>query len=109
MSEVVHESTCSSASSIFHSDCFFALWAPLSLASGSWIFCDIFLAAKHRPMATFQLPALRHTFTNSAPLLLRGTQRRWAQVHDVRLLVTHQQPDRVIEKYREKLDRKAKE
>ncbi len=60
-------------------------------------------------MAAFRLPALRHTFGNSTPLFLRGIQRRWAQVHDVRFLVTHQQSDRIIEKYKEKLDRKAKE
>ncbi|KAL8741085.1 MAG: hypothetical protein Q9190_006271 [Brigantiaea leucoxantha] len=36
-------------------------------------------------------------------------QRRWAQVHDVRFLVTHQQSDKVTEKYREKLQKKARE
>jgi len=30
-------------------------------------------------------------------------------VHDVRFVATHQQPDRVLEKYKDKLDRKAKE
>ncbi|KAI1756658.1 ATP11 protein-domain-containing protein [Xylaria castorea] len=34
-------------------------------------------------------------------------QRRWAQVHDVRFLATTQIPRRIVEKYREKLDRKA--
>ncbi|KAL8749105.1 MAG: hypothetical protein Q9184_006935 [Pyrenodesmia sp. 2 TL-2023] len=36
-------------------------------------------------------------------------QRRWAQVEDVRFLVTHHRSDRVAEKYREKLQRKARE
>ena len=40
---------------------------------------------------------------------LRLPQRRWAQVHDVRFVATHREPDRIIEKYKEKLDRKAKE
>ncbi|WPH01026.1 ATP11 protein-domain-containing protein [Acrodontium crateriforme] len=39
----------------------------------------------------------------------RSYQRRWAQVHDVRFLVTHPRPDKVLEKYKEKLDQKAKE
>ncbi|KAL8867012.1 MAG: hypothetical protein Q9174_005935 [Haloplaca sp. 1 TL-2023] len=39
----------------------------------------------------------------------RLTQRRWAQVHDVRFLVTHQQSNAVTEKYREKLQQKAKQ
>ncbi|KAL9609824.1 MAG: hypothetical protein Q9167_005429 [Letrouitia subvulpina] len=38
---------------------------------------------------------------------LRFSQRRWAQVHDVRFLVTHQQTNNVTEKYREKLQKKA--
>ncbi|KAI1813597.1 ATP11-domain-containing protein [Poronia punctata] len=37
------------------------------------------------------------------------TQRRWAQVHDVRFLATTQAPRNIAEKYREKLDRKAQE
>lgn len=42
---------------------------------------------------------------------LRNPQRRWAQVHDVRFLATHPQPAsaRILEKYKHKLDRKAKE
>lgn len=36
------------------------------------------------------------------------TQRRWAQVHDVRFLVTTQPPKAVLDKYRAKLDQKAK-
>ncbi|OAX78340.1 hypothetical protein ACJ72_07355 [Emergomyces africanus] len=51
-------------------------------------------------MASIRPPAVR---------LLARVQRRWAQVHDVRFLTTHHDPDRVIEKYRDKLDRKARE
>lgn len=40
---------------------------------------------------------------------LRGYQKRWAQVHDVRLLATHQMPDRIIERYKDKLSQKAKQ
>lgn len=58
-------------------------------------------------MSTIRVPALRHTVSGAAPYL-RATQRRWAQVHDVRFLAT-QQSDRVLEKYKEKLARKAKE
>ena len=59
-------------------------------------------------MAVIRAPALRHIIGESAPYL-RGSQRRWAQVHDVRFLATHRESDRVIEKYKEKLDKKAKE
>jgi hypothetical protein len=58
-------------------------------------------------MATFRVSALRNTISGAAPYL-RGAQRRWAQVHDVRFLVT-QSGDRVLERYKEKLDQKAKE
>lgn len=57
-------------------------------------------------MASFRIPTLRHVVSGAAPYL-RATQRRWAQVHDVRFLAT-QENDRVLEKYKEKLDRKAK-
>ncbi|PLN78813.1 putative F1F0 ATP synthase assembly protein Atp11 [Aspergillus taichungensis] len=40
--------------------------------------------------------------------LLRHHQRRWAQVHDVRFLATHHDPNHVLDKYRAKLDQKAK-
>jgi ATP synthase mitochondrial F1 complex assembly factor 1 len=58
-------------------------------------------------MASFRIPALRHMAFGAAPHL-RASQRRWAQVHDVRFLAT-QQSDRILEKYKEKLDKKAKE
>ncbi|KAI9756497.1 MAG: hypothetical protein M4579_003836 [Chaenotheca gracillima] len=44
-----------------------------------------------------------------ASLFHPKSQRRWAQVHDLRFLATHREPDRVVEKYKEKLERKAKE
>ncbi|KAJ9264728.1 putative F1F0 ATP synthase assembly protein Atp11 [Paecilomyces variotii] len=40
---------------------------------------------------------------------LRHQQRRWAQVHDVRFLATHHDRSHIIEKYKAKLDKKAKE
>ena len=53
-------------------------------------------------------PILRRTaWSISAPF--RCYQRRWAQVHDVRFLQTHQSADKVLDKYREKLERKARE
>lgn len=58
-------------------------------------------------MASFRSPAIRNLISGAAPYL-RASQRRWAQVHDVRFLAT-QQPDRILEKYKEKLARKAKE
>ena len=51
---------------------------------------------------------LRYTF-GAREKCVRLNQRRWAQVHDVRFVATHRQPDRILEKYKEKLDRKAKE
>ncbi|RDW64123.1 F1F0 ATP synthase assembly protein-like protein Atp11 [Coleophoma crateriformis] len=58
-------------------------------------------------MASFRSPAIRNLISGAAPYL-RASQRRWAQVHDVRFLAT-QQPDRILERYKEKLARKAKE
>lgn len=55
-----------------------------------------------------RIPTLRHFAAKSVRYAARGAvqQRRWAQVHDVRFLTT--QPSQVIlEKYREKLHKKA--
>lgn len=41
--------------------------------------------------------------------LLRFPQRRFARVHDVRFLATHRDPTQVQDKYREKLDQKARQ
>ncbi|KAI0600227.1 ATP11 protein-domain-containing protein [Biscogniauxia sp. FL1348] len=69
-------------------------------------------------MATARFPALRQLLgcssrhhNNLRGFLLPAirNQRRWAQVHDVRFLATTQASRSVIEKYREKLDRKARE
>ncbi|EEQ34590.1 hypothetical protein McanMca71_002447 [Microsporum canis] len=58
-------------------------------------------------MASIRAPAIRSLF--SRPVLpTRHVQRRWAQVHDVRFVATHQS-SQVLEKYKEKLARKAKE
>ena len=59
-------------------------------------------------MSPFRIPALRHIVREAAPCL-RASQKRWAQVHDIRYVATHRKSDNVIEKYKEKLDRKAKE
>ncbi|EFY84615.1 hypothetical protein J3458_008744 [Metarhizium acridum] len=61
-------------------------------------------------MASVRIPALRHLATYPLRSAARlQTQRRWAQVHDVRFLVTKKPPQAVLDKYREKLNQKAKE
>ncbi len=55
-----------------------------------------------------RIPTLRHALRQ--PLLNpRATQRRWAQVQDVRFLVTHDSQERILAKYKEKLELKARE
>ncbi|KAF3056423.1 Protein ATP11, mitochondrial [Daldinia childiae] len=60
-------------------------------------------------MATARIPALRNLIGRRQPFRLPGQQRRWAQVHDVRFVATTQAARSVTEKYRDKLDRKARE
>ncbi|KAB5580726.1 ATP11 protein-domain-containing protein [Coniochaeta sp. 2T2.1] len=60
-------------------------------------------------MASSRVPALRHLASYPLSTSRVSHQRRWAQVHDVRFLVTTQQPRNVYEKYRDKLERKARE
>ncbi|KAI1661315.1 ATP11-domain-containing protein [Daldinia decipiens] len=60
-------------------------------------------------MATARVPALRNLIGRRQPFRLPGQQRRWAQVHDVRFVATTQAARSVTEKYRDKLDRKARE
>lgn len=60
-------------------------------------------------MATVRVPVLRHLASCQTRALRASNQRRWAQVHDVRFLTTTQQPRHILEKYRDKLDRKARE
>ncbi|KAJ5558182.1 hypothetical protein N7461_002154 [Penicillium sp. DV-2018c] len=60
-------------------------------------------------MPSFRLQGFRSVLSGSNGHLLRRLQRRWAQVHDVRYLASHHDPNHVFEKYRAKLDQKAKE
>ncbi|USP79688.1 Protein ATP11, mitochondrial [Curvularia clavata] len=53
-----------------------------------------------------RIPPLRHGLRHA---LRQPSQRRWAQVQDVRFLVTHDTHERVLAKYRDKLETKAKE
>ncbi|KAK4453328.1 ATP11 protein-domain-containing protein [Podospora aff. communis PSN243] len=62
-------------------------------------------------MATIRVPALRHLASSGARFpRLTQHQRRWAQVHDVRVrfLATTQASRSVLEKYRDKLESKAR-
>ena len=61
------------------------------------------------PMATLQSLIQRYPVSGAAPILRAGYQRRWARVHDVRFLATHSEPHSIVERYKEKLDKKAKE
>lgn len=62
--------------------------------------------------ASIRGPVCRHLTAAAAPTTtlrrLVPVQRRWAQVHDVRFLTTHHTPQAVLDKYRDKLDSKAK-
>ncbi|KAI3400303.1 hypothetical protein diail_3684 [Diaporthe ilicicola] len=60
-------------------------------------------------MASTRIPALRNVFSCQLRSLRASNQRRWAQVHDVRFLATTQASRNVLEKYRDKLDAKARE
>ncbi|KAI8936128.1 hypothetical protein NX059_007627 [Plenodomus lindquistii] len=56
----------------------------------------------------FRLPTLRTALRQQPSLNPRLTQRRWAQVQDVRFLATHDTQARVLAKYKAKLEEKAK-
>lgn len=56
-----------------------------------------------------RIPALRNLIGGQGCSLRAFNQRRWAQVHDVRFLATTQASRTVLEKYRQKLDAKARE
>ncbi|KAL1591601.1 hypothetical protein SLS60_011851 [Paraconiothyrium brasiliense] len=59
-------------------------------------------------MAALRIPMLRHLVRQ--PLAsLRTCQRRWARVQDVRFLATHGAQERILAKYKDKLESKAKE
>lgn len=64
------------------------------------------LATESSSMAALRGLCLRHLKTSRLPAV--STQRRWAQVHDVRFLATHGTQERILGKYKDKLDRKAK-
>ena len=53
--------------------------------------------------------ALRYAVRKPPSCASRASQRRWARVHDVRFVATSPQADSVYVKYKDKLDRKAKE
>jgi hypothetical protein len=61
-----------------------------------------------RAMSTFRNYLLRRINTRP-PIIYRPHQRRWARVQDVRYLATHGVQDRITDRYRDKLDRKAQE
>jgi len=58
-------------------------------------------------MSTTSAPAIRHALRSYASPL--RSQKRWAQVSDVRLVTTHQDTNKIIDRYKEKLAQKAKE
>ncbi|KAK7714298.1 hypothetical protein SLS64_004398 [Diaporthe eres] len=60
-------------------------------------------------MASTRIPALRNLLSCQLRSLRASNQRRWAQVHDVRFLATTQASRNVLEKYRDKLDAKARQ
>ncbi|KAJ5758888.1 hypothetical protein N7520_006044 [Penicillium odoratum] len=59
-------------------------------------------------MASLRFQGLRSVFRGQCNPL-RTQQRRWAQVHDVRFLASHHNPNHVLDRYRSKLDQKAKQ
>ena len=60
-------------------------------------------------MACNRVPALRNLISCQSKHLRASNQRRWAQVHDVRFLATTQPRRTILEKYRDKLDAKARQ
>ena len=67
----------------------------------------LIVATGERGLAgAFNSAIVRQTYSNFAPSI-RNTQKRWAQVYDVRFLVTHQKPGWAEERYAEKLRRIA--
>ncbi|KAL9113762.1 MAG: hypothetical protein Q9227_002207 [Pyrenula ochraceoflavens] len=59
-------------------------------------------------MQTCASSSLRHVSRGALPRL-RSSQRRWAQVHDIRFVTTHRNPDAIQEKYQTKLEHKARQ
>lgn len=60
-------------------------------------------------MASPLFHPMRRLISTPTRALRTAHQRRWAQVHDIRFLATAEQPRAVVERYRAKLDQKAKE
>ncbi|KAF2015923.1 ATP11-domain-containing protein [Aaosphaeria arxii CBS 175.79] len=59
--------------------------------------------------SALRLTTLRHALRQPSRTQSLVYQRRWAQVQDVRFLATHHSEDRILAKYKEKLESKAKE
>ncbi|RDW94010.1 ATP11 family protein [Aspergillus mulundensis] len=59
-------------------------------------------------MASVRSFAFQSLSRNRTPFI-RSQQRRWAQVHDVRFLATHRDPNQVLDRYRSKLNQKAQQ
>ncbi|KAF9730793.1 hypothetical protein PMIN02_009928 [Paraphaeosphaeria minitans] len=59
-------------------------------------------------MAALRMPTLRH-LARQATGGPRACQRRWARVQDVRFHATHGAQERILAKYRDKLESKARE
>ncbi|KAL1979041.1 hypothetical protein VTN96DRAFT_7237 [Rasamsonia emersonii] len=60
-------------------------------------------------MSSLRSPTLHSLLRcpGSSRVLRVQQQRRWAQVHDVRFLATHRDPAHILEKYKDKLRKKA--
>ncbi|KAJ4119984.1 hypothetical protein NW768_010267 [Fusarium equiseti] len=58
-------------------------------------------------MASLRIPALRRLIATPLRTTRAVNQRRWAQVHDIRFLATTQPSQAIVEKYKEKLAKKA--
>src|SRR5687767_9929743 len=58
-------------------------------------------------MSYLRIPSLRHLALRTR-LTPANPQRRWAQVHDVRFLATTPHQYLILDKYRSKLDEKAR-
>ncbi|KAH7159880.1 ATP11 protein-domain-containing protein [Dactylonectria estremocensis] len=59
-------------------------------------------------MASLRVPILRHLAVSPLRATRCVHQRRWAQVHDIRFLATTRPAQDIADKYRAKLDQKAK-
>src|SRR5579871_336903 len=59
-------------------------------------------------MPSFKNSSLRYLF-GRRPIPFWQYQRRWARVHDVRFLATNGVQERILDRYKDKLDRRAKE